>query len=485
MAVTSGLAITALQARDSARDQRREAEGLVAFMLGDLKDKLEPIGRLDALDGVGSRVLAYYSKQDAASLSDAALLQRSRALSLTAQVAYLRGDFGTALRLYDQARAGTEEAIRRDPDDPQRLFDNAQNVFWVGELSRLRGQIDRAEAAYREYKRLADKMVAIEPNNLKWRMEVAYANENLGIVLMSQRRFTEATRQFEAAIRPMQSVASIDARNAEYQKELSNLLGWLADARGAEGRLIEAISIRQRQIAFLEGLVRAGSRDVAFQQQLVAAHQGLGVLLTRRGQVEPGVQQYRLALERANGLIAVEPNNSYWKDLAASVRLELARNLLMLDRSDEAASEASIGCGITAALRARDPGVAKWRSLETTCLEMRSRVALQSGAKAQALAFAKQALASAQAQRSDDPIRDRYRVAAVYRLIGDLNRHMGDLEAARAAWSSGLAQLPEQVAAERPWEMSERAELLRRVGQLSDAQPLASRLAAIGYRSAS
>ena len=60
MAVTSTLAVTAIQARDAAREQRREAEGLVGFMLGDLKDKLEPIGRLDALDGVGSRVLAYY-----------------------------------------------------------------------------------------------------------------------------------------------------------------------------------------------------------------------------------------------------------------------------------------------------------------------------------------------------------------------------------------------------------------------------------------
>src|SRR5690349_9370257 len=84
MAVTSTLAVTALQARDEARDQRREAEGLVAFMLGDLKDKLEPIGRLDALDGVGSRVLAYYGKQDTAELSDAALLHRSKAIGLMA-----------------------------------------------------------------------------------------------------------------------------------------------------------------------------------------------------------------------------------------------------------------------------------------------------------------------------------------------------------------------------------------------------------------
>src|SRR4051812_27668694 len=68
MAVTSTLAGVAIEARDSARDQRREAEGLVEFMLGDLRAKLEPIGRLDALDGVGSRVLAYYKKQDTSQL---------------------------------------------------------------------------------------------------------------------------------------------------------------------------------------------------------------------------------------------------------------------------------------------------------------------------------------------------------------------------------------------------------------------------------
>ena len=52
--------LIAIQARDAARDQRREAEGLVGFMLGDLRAKLEPIGRLDALDAVGARALEYY-----------------------------------------------------------------------------------------------------------------------------------------------------------------------------------------------------------------------------------------------------------------------------------------------------------------------------------------------------------------------------------------------------------------------------------------
>ena len=78
MLIATGLAVTAIQARDAARDQRREAEGLVGFMLGDLRAKLEPIGRLDSLDAVGARALEYFEKQDKEELSEEALTQRSR-----------------------------------------------------------------------------------------------------------------------------------------------------------------------------------------------------------------------------------------------------------------------------------------------------------------------------------------------------------------------------------------------------------------------
>jgi tetratricopeptide (TPR) repeat protein len=481
MAVTSTLAVTAIQARDSARDQRREAEGLVAFMVGDLKDKLEPIGRLDALDGVGSRVLAYYSKQNTAELSDAALLQRSRALSITAQVAYLRGHYDSATQLYRQAVAGTAEAIRRNPDDPQRLFDHAQNVFWIGEIARKRGEIDQAEAAYREYKRLADQMVALQPDNIKWRMEVLYANENLGIALNSKRRFAEAARLFGGSLGPMQSLASIDPGNAEYQQELSNLLGWFANTESALGQLDSAIGARQREIAFLERRIASGNVDVALQQRLITAHEGLGVLLTERGKTNDAISEYRLALGQANNLFAIEPNNSEWRDLAANTQLELAKNLLASGNAAQAARETSAACAVAAALRARGPNVVRWRSLQTNCLSMRSRLALASSETAQALAFAQQALASARSERSGDPVQDRYTIAASARMVGDVRKRAGDSTGAQAAWSEALSQLPANVT-ERPWESSERVELLRRLGREDEGREAAARLEAMGYR---
>ena len=482
MAVTSGLAVTAIQARDAARDERREAEGLVAYMLGDLKEKLEPIGRLDALDGVGSRVLAYYSKQDASELSDAALLQRSRALSLMAQVANLRGNLDTAQRLYREAAAGTAEAVERDPNDAQRLFDHAQNIYHFGELARDRGDPKAAETAYREYKRLADQMVAIEPDNLKYRMEVQYARENLGIVLFNQRRYAEAAALFEGALGPIESLAALDPQNSAYQRERATILSWVAQSQWVLGRLDAAIRVRQRQISFLEQQLKGDASDVLVREKLIPARRSLGLLLTQRGNVEGGVEQFTLALDEAHRLMSVEPTNSLWQELAATVRLELASNLISLGRNEEAGREVAAGCGAASALRTKDPSAAGWRTLQSNCFDRRARLALQSGATAQSSAFAERALASSRTEKSGDPVTDRYRVAAEGRLLGDIRQRAGDAEGARSAWSAAIAQLPQNVA-ERPWEMNERAELLTRVGRAHDARPLTERLAAMGYRS--
>jgi tetratricopeptide (TPR) repeat protein len=477
MAVTSGLAITAIQARDAARDQRREAEGLVAFMVGDLKDKLEPIGKLDALDGVGSRVLAYYSKQDTSELSDAALLQRSRALSITAQVSFLRGNFDQSDALYRQAMAGTAEAVRRSPDDPKRLFDHAQNAFWIGEIARFRGRNDQALTAYREYKRLADRLVAIEPDNLKWRMEGLYGVEDVGIALYNERQFAAAHRQFASALVPMQNLAKVEPGNLTYRKELAAVFAWLADSERAQGHLDSAIVLRQRQVALLSQAIASGVTDVDFRAQLIPAHQGLGVLYASRGQSARSIRELQSAVAVADGLIPIEPANSYWRTLAAAARLELASAFLSVGRPDEAVQQTQMGCALAASLKAAGPASAR----QVTCLIMRSRLALNSGASDEAVAVAQKALAAARAVHTDDPIKDRFAIATAYRLIGDAHRDRGDSEAAGTAWSNALAALPQGVP-EMPTEMDEHATILTRLGRADDARRIAMQLNEMGYR---
>ena len=481
MAITSTLAVFALDSRDEARDQRREAEGLVGFMLGDLRDKLEPVGRLDALDAVGSRALAYFQKQDKSSLSDAALVQRSRALSLLAEIATLRGDFDGALRRYDEAMAGTAEMVRRSPDDPQRLFDHAQNVFYVSDIDRQRGQMGRAETALREYKRLADRMVAIDPDNRKWRMETQYAAANLGIALYEQRRFPEASRQFQEALNTIEQLAAAEPNNSDYQKSVVKSLAWLADSQRADGRLDEAIGQRERQVALLNRLMQGGTSDVDYREKAIPAYRALGRLFASKGELDQALEQLRLAVSHADELIPTEPGNTKWREIAASARLDLAETLLAKRQTDEAASQTRAGCDLVSGLTVRDPSVVAWRALARSCLTMRTRIALTAGATGEALSLAERALADAQSAKWTDQVEKRYTIAGAYRLVGDIQRQIGDQGAARSAWQAGFALLPQGIK-EKPPETSERAELLQRVGRTQEAKQLKTGLETIGYR---
>ena len=484
MAVTTTLAVTAFQARNEAREQRREAEGLVAFMVGDLKDKLEPIGRLDALDGVGSRVLNYYSKQDTSDLSDAALLQRSQALSLTAQVSFLRGDLGRAERLYRQALTGTAEAIRRNPDDPARLFEHEQNVFWTGELARRRGQLPSAEAAFREYRDLASRMVALQPDNLKWRVELQSADANLGIVLLRQRRFGEASRQFGSSLSAIGAITAVDPSKGDYQILLTDALGWLAQSRWSEGFLQEGAKLRQRQLDLIARLAPNGVVDVDLQQKRIQARRGLGYLLAQSGDRAGGASQMEAATQEADMLLAAEPRNTLWTETAAAARLSSAELLLGEGKQAEAFSRTETACSMISGLIAKDSTIASWRALLRTCLLQRSRNALSANDPGRALLSAQRALGVARTTVTEDQISDRFAIARAQRLIGDSLNAKGDKTSARQAWSAALSLLPNNVPY-KPIELDEQAALLFRLDRTATAQPIAAKLSAMNYHSIS
>jgi tetratricopeptide (TPR) repeat protein len=480
MVITSTLAFTAIQARDAAREQRRQAEGLVEFMLGDLRDKLEPIGKLDALDAVGNKALAYYSKQDLSDLSDDALAQRSRALTLMGQIADTRGDLDGALKRYREAMSGTGELVDRSPDDPKRLFEHAQNVFYWGEVAERRGRLDVAERAMREYKRLADRMVAVDPDNRKWQMEVKYAENNLGVILYKLRRYPEASRQFTGALTLVERLAAAEPRNEEYQRSIPETLAWLADARFGEGRFDEAIAQRERQVSLLEALARTND-DVSNREGLIPARRALGRLLVSNGAVDSGLQQASRAVETADALMPTEPDNMLWVEYAAGAKLDLAAILLSLGRKEEAAAQTRSACDLSGRLLAKDRNVVVWRWIAIDCLTRRTELAMASGSTEEAQQLALRTVAASREFQGKDEAETRFVRATANKLLGDVYARSGNKTEAAAAWNQALATWPQAVA-ETPRQIAIRAALLTSVGRDAEAAPLKTKLTETGYR---
>lgn len=479
MLAASGLSYTAIQSRDEARDQRREAEGLIGFMLGDLRQKLEPVGRLDVLDAVGVRALAYFEMQDKASLSDAALAQRSKALTLMGEIAASRGDLDGALRRYREALAGTQEALRRAPDDPQRLFDHAQSVYWVGSVAMLRGRTDEAAGRFREYRQLAQRMIATDPSNPKWQLESIYAASNLGIVELEQFRYNDAVSTFLASVNATDRLLEADPGNIDYRKLLLEALAYLSDAQDSAGKLDLAIVARQRQLALLAPLLAKDRPDADLRQKAMIAHMALSRLLFEHGESEEGLSQAGTATKLGQELVELEPTNADWAGRSANTQLNLA--LLALRTGDlvRANKAAATGCSQIDRLVARDPSVVYWRGNSQQCLGLRAELAVASGADPEANFLARQMLDAVRADQRTLK-RDPFAMARSQKVVGDMLWRSGDRIGAAREWRSALALWPRALA-ETPAQLAQRGEMLRGIGS-AEGHAIASRLAAMGYR---
>ncbi|HEX7759553.1 MAG TPA: toll/interleukin-1 receptor domain-containing protein, partial [Caulobacteraceae bacterium] len=198
--VMTGLTFTAIRARSEAQAERDRAEGLIEFMLVDLRKKLEPAGRLDILDAVGARSMDYYASQSSSRLEASALGRRARVLQLLGSLRDTRGDLNAALTMFEAAAKSTGELLERDPDNPARIFDHAQSVYWVGYMAQRQGRLAQAQARFEDYRRLAQRLVAIDPRREDWRAELAYADTDLGVVMLKQHRTAPAAEAFAGAL---------------------------------------------------------------------------------------------------------------------------------------------------------------------------------------------------------------------------------------------------------------------------------------------
>ena len=122
----------AVEARRDAEGRRKQAEDLIGFMLGDLRKKLEKVGRLEILDDVGAKAMDYFAAVPESSLSDEELAQRSAALYQIGDVRITQGRLAEAEKPLAQSLALAKTLADRHPDDGQRLYDLAQSHFWVG-----------------------------------------------------------------------------------------------------------------------------------------------------------------------------------------------------------------------------------------------------------------------------------------------------------------------------------------------------------------
>lgn len=479
------MAVFAVRARDEARSERAQAEGLIEFMLGDLRKKLEPVGRLDALDAVATRALLYYQAQDPRRLDADALGRRARSQQMIGDFDARRGDMVGALSAFRSARDTTAELLARTPNDPQRIFEHAQSVYWVGYYDWQHGELPAAESAMLEYQRLANRLVAIDPANMDWQAEQSYSHANLGVILMDQGRARDAIAQFKISRSANLRRVAARADDTASKLDLGQDYSWLSSANALDLHFDEARREREQEIALYATMLRHDPRDSVVLERMMYAKRFLASLALARGQPAAAAAAIEEANRMADVQLRLEPSNTDWQQSAAKSRLMRSDILLWQRQPREALAALEQARPLVARLLARDPKVWAWRvELQETQAQVESDVLDALGQRRDALRVAEESARRLEALMDEPASRlkaVRWFVLAEGRAARLLEED-GATNAAHARWQrlAGVASSDTRVLDAEALAWLSRAQ--EALGQTDASRKISVRLQMSGYR---
>jgi tetratricopeptide (TPR) repeat protein len=308
---TSFLAVLAVTARNAAENRRDHAENLVGYMVGDLRTKLDEVGRLDILEGMGGQVSDYLETLNPAEVTDESLAQQARVWRQLGEVSMDQGKFDEAMDAFTGSREVLKELHRRNPDNAEWLYQLGNSEFWVGYVFAETGEFIQAGNAFDQYMNYASRLSALDPGNPEWLLEKGYAHSNLAALAVRQ-----DSTDVEAALEHIRSAVEIGAEvlalepdNAQYLSEYGEALAWLADTQLMVCDLGGALLSRQKNVAITLPQMEQARSNAIMKRRYAYSLTGLSNIERKVGLVEPALEHMLESRELLSQLSLSDPSN--------------------------------------------------------------------------------------------------------------------------------------------------------------------------------
>ncbi len=470
-------------ARQDAELRRHQAERLIAFMLGDLYGKLEPLGRLGILQDVGDEALEYFATVPEGEQTPEELMQRSKALGQIGQVRFGQGRLEEASRAFLESLQVARGLVAREPTNGEWLFALGQSEYWVGFSLAQRKELPEALRHFEAYLDVSRRLVAMDASNTEWQMELAYAHSNIASIQQLLGDGQAASRALGASATIMETLRAQRPEDTLLQRELSQVYAKLGDAARSRGALGEALKWFQQNLTLLESLTARTQEDAGLQRLLGIAHSHVGDMLLFQGDTRGALARYEAELDIARRLAAHDPDNLTWRGELLVRYEKVGRCHRLLGDQTKAHTLFDTALRSATELLEKSPEHRSWRfALAREHLALAS-VETERGQATRARGHLREALTALEKLREEAPTERafaQWHASGLWQL-GWLEARAGASDRARPAWEEALATLEPEAQAREPHTMDLRARLLLALGREDEARPLLATLDEMGY----
>lgn len=485
LVVAAILGIEARLANRRAEMRRTQAEELIGFMLTDLRDRLEPLGKLEILDGVGASALKYFAAVPEAELTSEELARRSQALYQIGDVRIRQGDLAAALPPLEESLALARALAEREPQSAERLFGLGQSHYWVGRVSWQKGDLAGARPHFDAYLEISQRLVAMDATRLDYQLELAYATSNLGSVLEAEGKLEEAVAAYRRTLEINQKLVAADPSRREWKAELADTHNLIGAVEKRLGHLDFALTHFRSDLNLKQELAAEEPGNARWEGSLATSHDYVGELTRQTGGLADGTAHFLAAREILTRLVSHDPKNAEWRYKLALIHLKLGAAYQNQGDLAGATAEWRTLADLVTELVHREPSNFEWRRLKGIERIVRATlVAEQTGPRAgrDAAEQGIELLELVRKDRPEDATTLRW-LARGYRTLALAHAADGENTEKTRALATALEELRPAVAASRDVSLlAAWAQLLVDLGKTDEARPVLAGLQVAGFR---
>jgi tetratricopeptide (TPR) repeat protein/predicted Ser/Thr protein kinase len=471
-------------ANASVQARQRQAENLIVFMLGDLRERLEPVGKLDVLDDVGRKALTYFAAVPESDLSTTERYHRAVAVRQLGSVRLAQGKLPEAQRLMRQSIELVTPLVAADSLNPQWQLALAHAEFYAGQVDMALGNIDSATSHFIPFVAISNGLLAHYPDSLAYKAEVAYALNNIGFAREAKGDATAGLASYQAAIALLTPLVQRDSTKTEWLLALGGVHNASGVARRKLGDLAGALEDHKSELVANERVARRDSTNRGWQRYLAITHTYLSDIRLWRGDAAGALAELRIARPTFTSLVHIDGTNAQWG-------LGLANNYrrtaqLLIEQRDPTSALRELDSATARLERLRAAGSAPNLVREGTAIAAaRARALTQLGRRVEARVGTEEALAAAEAAMAQKPgDRELRKIAAdCYLAYGDLINAPGRESGAATAWAHALTMADSLARSSRDTDiLALQASAMLRLRGGAEAKPIVAELMQRGYR---
>ncbi|HCV04133.1 MAG TPA: hypothetical protein DG048_15915 [Pseudoalteromonas sp.] len=332
MTVT-GLAIQLNKKNNELLAIRGSAENLISFILYDLKEKLEPLGKLELLDLVAQKTLDYFKLDGASSLTDDNLLRWVSALHLLGQVDISKHHYKQAKQYFTRTISALETELDRNQSEKALELYMLAN-YWLGYIHYLEAEYMKAKTFWLRYKEIADTLFRHYSAN-QWQLEISNSLNNLGALAEIENELVQASSYFEQSYEIKRKLLVSQPNNLSLRQDLADTRSWQSNLEAKAGHLKKAITLSQEALKEVTVIAEI-SADKTAQHQISELNHSLALLWLDNGELHKALEHVQATQTTLTELISHDPQNKDYITLLVWSYLLQSRTFIILGNYDKA-----------------------------------------------------------------------------------------------------------------------------------------------------